>query len=366
MLVPAAAGARLTSIPRSVDVLGELKLAEGCVHAVVNWTDSRAQAWGPYHDYAGSNSQTSWYQDMMASHNMMEYGRVQAGFRLLNISLRRFSADLLNERPLTLTGAYMCVLNFATVGSDLALSVLRHMVELSQVRLGPAHPYTQLWRGLVGLGIPEARRLARVVNETVFGFLLSHFGAHQTRFMYPHVSTIQELHAMGVISAAAAESAIRAVINTMKQNHPWKALDFACYARTMTAKIYTQDGQYDKASTILSEFEPHIHAHTHADSSSSAIDAWSVLSWYRAKSYVNQKLTATCSYEKTTEFFRARLDMCIRLTSPIDTWTTQAFSDLEEHYVAAGDRVGLARLREEYDLEARWDELCKRADKLAV
>lgn len=142
--------------------------------------------------------------------------------------------------------------------------------------------------------------------------------------------------------------------------------DFACYARTMTAKIYTQDGQYDKASTILSEFEPHIHAHTHADSSSSAIDAWSVLSWYRAKSYVNQKLTATCSYEKTTEFFRARLDMCIRLTSPVDTWTTQAFSDLEEHYVAAGDRVGLARLREEYDLEARWDELCKRADKLAV
>jgi hypothetical protein len=172
----AAGAGELTAVPvravspspmaARVDAPKQFRYAEDCFKAVLEYTRVQFQreAWDRMSDYNLDDYTKTWQNKMIVSYSMVQSGKVKDGFRLIDLCLRNYRAEIANNDPDMIIATYNTILGLYINLPDLANVVLRYIAGFCLASLGPYHPFTRLWSALRSLGLEQLRHLAGAIT----------------------------------------------------------------------------------------------------------------------------------------------------------------------------------------------------------
>jgi hypothetical protein len=223
----------LSPLPGGINPPTEFKIIESCLKSVTDYARGKIEArmWDPHYDYLPEEEYNSWGNSLVLSRVMIERGKLQDGFRMLNICMKDYTGLIDKETPLLMLDTYLSVLGLSRARFDLAEAVLSYIAALTRIRLGATHPYARLWFALTSVGMAKVRQFCGVLLKAQLFILENFFDPTSEFILYNGISTARQLHFWGHISAAEAEARIVDVIRRRES----KALPDTIVSHTQTS-----------------------------------------------------------------------------------------------------------------------------------
>ncbi|KAH6645984.1 Clr5 domain-containing protein [Truncatella angustata] len=184
--------------------------AESAIHAMHAYTDFcfETLVWElASHEFNDSLERaSSWWMCIRRAARLLEQQRDSPdGFRLLHICLDRYGQLLILQDPIFLTATLSAVLQLDAIGRELAESLVRYVVGLSEIKLGLAHPLTVLWSQLRATGVSRAHNLASVALRAHYDSLAHHLEPGPGAITVFQVRGLRQLALFGKTPVKAVE-----------------------------------------------------------------------------------------------------------------------------------------------------------------
>ncbi|KAK9417632.1 putative Clr5 domain-containing protein [Seiridium unicorne] len=339
-----------------IDAPEQYKYVEGCLTAVLDYTQNRFEItkWDPQTDSFGRDNWEMWQNKILTGHMMIKNGKVKDGFRLIDISLKSYKLLIQKEHPLLIIETYTTFLFLSLNRLDLAETILRYLVGLCRVCLGPVHPYTRIWSSLLSLGMEKLRGAAALVIKTQLAMLTTYFNHDATFLLNQRIDTARQACCFGSLPIQEAEADIEYAINLRRQKDPdlgESIVNYTCWAKGMLSYIYRYNKRYAEAQAILDEVGHYVH--------SGEVNDFSANEWYNMKCQV---LNEIGTYEEIVRFHRERLDWNVKKVGLTHHWTMRTVVELDTVYGKRNDVVASKKLHEEFGFESNWDAIMEQED----
>lgn len=344
----------LSPIDTHVDAPQQYKHIEICIAAVLEYSQNRFQAskWDPTDDLETDDYSDMWQNKVLTAFSLIRNGKLKGGFRLIDISLKRYKMLIVKEHPLLIIETYTTFLYLAVHRADLAETMIRYIASLCRICLGPAHPFTRIWGSLALLGMEQLRQASGVVLKTNLAMLTTYFKPDVEFLLNQRVDTARQAHCFGSLSIEEAEADIAYAISLKQQKGQKDTANFVCWAKEMQAYIYKWNKKYDEALALLDEVGHYIE-------SGSEVDDFGIGEWYSIRCMIVAEIG---TYDEITSLFRERLDWIVSAVGTTHHWTMRAITELDAQYEKRGDVDASAKLHAQFDFESTWDVLCKKED----
>ncbi|KAK7952739.1 Clr5 domain-containing protein [Apiospora aurea] len=195
---------------------GSAGAAEKSIQAVLEYTESRfaTRAWrveGEY-DFDQDTGNAWWLNIKTAQGDIQSGGRATArGFKLLNGLFAEYAELLRQQHPQTVLATVAGYASLSCIDPALGESLLNYVTSLSNIKLGPAHPYARIWTNL---------RNTRAAQHTVSTLVTAHFdvisvhapGGNRFR-LASLIQILAALQSAKMISFESSYAALSAIAN---------------------------------------------------------------------------------------------------------------------------------------------------------
>ncbi|KAI1854471.1 hypothetical protein JX265_007659 [Neoarthrinium moseri] len=244
-------------IPQRLKSPKLLKEAEDCIQAIMSYTSSRFDdhIWDlSSHDYNwGGDTASSWWVDMWVVSDLIEQRRSSPeGFELLEECFDRYGTLIVNQHPGLVSATLCTILQLGGVGPELAESLLRYVAGLSQIKLGPAHPFTRLWTVLVGMGLPQIRQAAFALMTAHMDVIRANTEPGQRFRTIADVHITRRLARFAGMPIQAANGRVfnlaKEIAENMKSDNDIQWLNFTAFIK---GAILVDGGLYQEADNYL-------------------------------------------------------------------------------------------------------------------
>lgn len=193
---------------------------EKCIHAALSYTNSHFDSgrWSlsqGVHQWAKDDAFCWWLElGLVQKLSGLKRGS-QEGFELLGRCFDRYNALLSEPSPTLLSATYISIVSFYGTGlPELASSLLKHVVGLSSIRLGGAHPYTRLWSNLLSLDSRRRYEAGAKILEAHWDIVKQRTSPDSHYFeTLPYNATLQLTSHNGLFTPEA-----RFILGTLRRN----------------------------------------------------------------------------------------------------------------------------------------------------
>lgn len=345
---------RRTPSPSSSSVTApdSLRLPEGCVRAILDFTTSRfdTETWKFSDEEAEcEDSLCEWSNKTLVATETIQRGNTKAGFRMLQICLQQYRSLVLSGHPLLFHKSLGAMFYLSQVGPDLAACFVRYAASLCSIYLGDRHPLTRLFVVLRSLDLPKIRQYARVLLQAECDIFLDRFGTENKYVAVIRVLNSRVFQKFGVIPLSVATTLISSIRDKMAEDIPHWTLNYVIWAQLELVYTYVNNKDFIEADAALQYVGNCLEAQP------DELDFWSKTHYYMLRAQVMENLGLR---DVAAEMYKARLNVCLGYFGRENRHTARALGDLERHYRNGGEVETAERLR--LDFEANWDRVCAR------
>ncbi|KAK8041749.1 hypothetical protein PG993_006272 [Apiospora rasikravindrae] len=149
---------------------GSAGAAEKSIQAMLEYTESRfaTRAWHVEGEYNfDQDTGNAWWLNIKTAQGDIQSGKFTArGFKLLNSLFADYGQLIQQQHPQTVLATVAGYASLSCIDPALGESLLNYIVSLSNIKLGPTHPYARIWTNL---------RNTRAAKHTVSTLVTAHF-----------------------------------------------------------------------------------------------------------------------------------------------------------------------------------------------